>query len=100
MNLTTDGADGDFFIRVIRGHNSQLAPPAFLWIVRGMSAQEMIAEFKALPPAERAQVTKFVVEHDDSWIPDEFKEAMKDAEAGRFVDMETALRETPPPRLR
>ncbi len=65
-----------------------------------MSAQEIIEEFKALPPAERAQVTKFVVEHDDSWIPDEFKEAMKDADAGRFVDMETALHETPPPHLR
>ena len=36
---------------------------------------------------------------DDSWIPDEFKEAMKDAEAGRLVDLETALRETPPPHL-
>jgi predicted transcriptional regulator len=77
----------------------RLAPIEFLWLVTTMSAQEMIAEFKALPPAERAQVAKFVVEHDDSWIPDEFKEAMKDAEAGRFVDMETALRETPPPRL-
>ena len=65
-----------------------------------MSAQEIIEEFKALPPAERAQLTKFVVENDDSWIPDEFKEAMKDAEAGRFVDMETALFETPPPHLR
>ena len=64
-----------------------------------MSAQEVIAEFKGLPPIERAQVAKFVVENDDSWIPDEFKEAMKDAEAGRFVDMETALHETPPPRL-
>jgi predicted transcriptional regulator len=52
-----------------------------------------------LPANERAQVAKFVVENDDSWIPDEFKEAMKDAEAGRFVDMETALHETPPPRL-
>ena len=62
-----------------------------------MSAQEIIEEFKALPPAERAQVTKFVVENDDSWIPDEFKEAMKDAEAARLVDMETALFETPPP---
>ena len=80
--------------------NSQLAGDEFLWIVRAMSAQEVIEEFKALPPAERAQVTKFVVENDDSWIPDEFKEAMKDAEAGRFVDMETALFETPPPRLR
>ena len=65
-----------------------------------MSAQELIEEFKALSPSERAQVAKFVVEHDDSWIPDEFKEAMEDAEAGRFVDMETALHETPPPRLK
>jgi predicted transcriptional regulator len=65
-----------------------------------MSAQEVIAEFKELPPAERAQVAKFVVEHDDSWIPDEFKEAMKDAETGRLVEMETALSETPPPHLR
>ena len=65
-----------------------------------MSAQEIIEQFDALPPAERTQVTKYVVEHDDSWIPEEFKEAMKDAEAGRFVDMETALNETPPTRLR
>lgn len=65
-----------------------------------MSAQEVIAEFKGLPPAERAQVAKFVVECDDSWIPDEFKEAMKDAESGRLVEMETALSELPPPHLR
>ena len=65
-----------------------------------MSAQEVIAEFKELPPAERAQVAKFVVEYDDSWIPDEFKEAMKDAEAGRLVDMETVLSEIPPPHRR
>jgi hypothetical protein len=80
--------------------DSQLVRDEFLWIITAMSAQEIIEEFKALSPAERAQVTKFVVEHDDSWIPDEFKEAMKDAEAGRLVDMETALHETPPPRLR
>ena len=65
-----------------------------------MSAAEVIKQIKELPANERAQVTKYVVENDDSWIPDEFKEAMKDAEAGRFVDMETALFETPPPRLR
>ena len=41
----------------------------------------------------------FVVESDDSWIPEEFKEAMKDAREERFVDMEAALHETPPPRL-
>ncbi len=65
-----------------------------------MSAQEIIEQIKQLSPVERAQVTKFVVQTDDSWIPDEFKEAMKDAEAGRFVDLDTALRETPPPHLR
>ena len=65
-----------------------------------MSAQEIIEQIKSLPPLERAEVAKFVSEQDDSWIPDDFKEAMKDAEAGRLVDMETALRETPPPRLR
>ena len=61
-----------------------------------MSAQEVIAEFKALPPAERAKVTKFVVDHDDSWIPESFKQGMADAEAGRFVDMETVLSGAPP----
>jgi mRNA-degrading endonuclease RelE of RelBE toxin-antitoxin system len=65
-----------------------------------MNAQEVIEQIKQLPPAQRAQVTRFVVENDDSWIPDEFKEAMKDAKEERLVDMETALRETPPPRLR
>jgi predicted transcriptional regulator len=64
-----------------------------------MSAAEVIEQIKGLPADQRAQVAKFVVENDDSWIPDEFKDAMKDAEAGRFVDMETALHETPPPRL-
>ena len=66
----------------------QLAPRRNLWIVNWMSAQEIIEQIKELSPAERAQVTKFVVETDDSWIPDEFKEAMKDSEAGRLVDME------------
>ena len=31
---------------------------------------------------------------------EDFKEAMKDTEAGRIVDMEKALFETPPPHLR
>ena len=50
------------------------------------SATEIIEQFKALPPNERAQVAKFVVEHDDSWIPESFKQGMADADAGRFVD--------------
>ena len=66
-----------------------------------MSAQEIIQEFKELSPAERAQVAKFVVGNDDSWIPEEFKQGMADAEAGDFVDMETVLSGAkPPPRRR
>jgi predicted transcriptional regulator len=56
-----------------------------------MSASELIEQFKALPPKERAQVAKFVVENDDSWIPESFKQGMADAKAGRFVDLDTAL---------
>ncbi len=56
-----------------------------------MSVQEIIEQIKALPASERAQVTKFVVENDDSWIPESFKEGMADAAAGRLLDLETAL---------
>jgi hypothetical protein len=56
-----------------------------------MSAQEIIEQIKALPSDERAQVTKFVVESDDSWIPEEFKLGMADIAAGRVVDLDTAL---------
>ena len=64
-----------------------------------MSAAEVIEQFKALPANERAKVTKFVVENDDSWIPESFKQGMVDAEAGRFVDMEMVLSGAkPPPR--
>jgi predicted transcriptional regulator len=58
-----------------------------------VSATELIEQFKALPVKERAQVAKFVVENDDSWIPESFKQGMADAEAGRFVDPDTALNE-------
>jgi len=61
-----------------------------------MSATEFIEQFKALPPNERTQVAKFIVEHEDSWVPESFREGMKDAEAGRFVDLDTALSEPYP----
>jgi predicted transcriptional regulator len=56
-----------------------------------MSATEIIEQFKGLPASERAQVAKFVVEQDDSWIPESFKQGMADAEAGRFMDLKTAV---------
>ena len=62
-----------------------------------MTVEAIIEEIKALPPAERVRVVKFIVEQDDSWIPDSFKQGMGDAAAGRLVEMETALRETPRP---
>ncbi len=61
-----------------------------------MSAQEVIEQIRHLPSAERAQVAKFVVESDDSWIPKEFKEGMDDIAAGRVVDLDTALNEPYP----
>jgi hypothetical protein len=62
-----------------------------------MSATEIIEQIKNLPETERAQIVKYVVEHDDSWIPESFKNGMADVEAGRVTDMETVLNETPPP---
>jgi predicted transcriptional regulator len=56
-----------------------------------MSATEVIEQFKALSATERARVAKFVVENDDSWIPESFKKGMADADAGRLVDLDTAL---------
>ena len=61
-----------------------------------MSAQEVIEQIKHMPPTERAQVAKFVVENDDSWIPEEFKQGMDDIAAGRVVDLDTALNQPYP----
>lgn len=62
-------------------------------ILAAVSAQEIIEQIKILPASERAQVIKYVVENDDSWIPESFKQEMADAEAGRLVDLDTALNE-------
>ena len=65
-------------------------------ILVSMSATEVIEQFKALPASERAQVAKFVVENDDSWIPESFRQGMADAETGRLVDLDMALNEPYP----
>ena len=62
-----------------------------------MSATEVIEQFKALSATERARVAKFVVENDDSWIPESFKQGMADAAVERFADMETVLSGVKPP---
>jgi hypothetical protein len=55
-------------------------------IFSSMSAAEIIEQFKGLPAEERAQVAKYVVEHDVSWLPESFEQGMADAGAGRLAD--------------
>ena len=69
-------------------------------MVRAMSAQEIIDQIKALPSEERAKIARFVMEADDSWVPESFREGMRAAGEGRLVDLETAMFEEPPPPLR
>jgi predicted transcriptional regulator len=62
-----------------------------------MSVDQIIAELKALPQEQRMQVVDAVLaEADDSWVPESFRQGMKDIEEGRVVDMETALYQKPP----
>ena len=61
-----------------------------------MSAHEVIEQIKALPPEGRAEVAKFVMQEDDSWIPESFKQGMADIAAGRVVDLDTALNDPYP----
>jgi len=61
-----------------------------------VSVEELIKELNALPLDQRMEVVDAVLEADDSWVPESFKQGMKDIEEGRVVDMETALFEKPP----
>ena len=64
-----------------------------------MTAETVIAEIEALPAAERAKVFAHVnhaLAADESWIPESFRQAIADADAGRVTDMETVLSGRPP----
>jgi predicted transcriptional regulator len=61
-----------------------------------MNVEELIKELNALPLAQRMEVIEAVLSADDSWIPESFLRGMADFEAGRVVDMETALTHKPP----
>jgi hypothetical protein len=56
-----------------------------------MSAVEVIEQIRALSAEERAKVVGFLIEHEDSWIPIEFREAMDEADQGKQVDMERVM---------
>ena len=61
-----------------------------------MSVEELIKELNSLPQAQRMEVVDAVLNADDSWISESFLQGMADIEAGRVVDMETALTQKPP----
>ena len=63
-----------------------------------MSAQEVIAEIEALPKTEQLAVLDYVQRKAVAEVPESFHRGMAQALAARGVDMETALRETPPAR--
>lgn len=62
-----------------------------------MSAVEVIEQIRALPEEERAKVVRFVIEHEESWIPAEFREAMDEAVQGKMVNMERVMAGEKPP---
>ena len=45
----------------------------------------------ALAEEQRAKVVLFVFDHEESWIPTEFREAMEHAAQGKMVDMERLI---------
>jgi hypothetical protein len=64
-----------------------------------MTAEAIIAEMEALPPAERSKVlAHFDFHASDSWIPESFKRSMDEAAAGKLVDMDRVLRGEAPPK--
>src|SRR5258706_12583895 len=73
-------AEGGLRIRCSNGSLLRYRAGGGILVV--VSVQEIIEQIKALPASERAEVTKFVVESDDSWVPASFKQGMSDAPAG------------------
>ena len=61
-----------------------------------MSADQLIAEFKALPPDQRRQVVEAILLEDESWVAESFRQGMEDIAQGRTVPMETVLSRKPP----
>jgi hypothetical protein len=60
-----------------------------------VSISEIIKEIDALPKEQRAGLIEYVHQLEEGEIPDSFKQGMADIEAGRVVDMETALNKPP-----
>jgi len=49
-----------------------------------MSATEIIEQIKKIPASERAQVTKYFVEHGDSLVSESFKKGMAEVALAKW----------------
>jgi hypothetical protein len=65
-------------------------------LIEAMSAAEIIEQLKILPSKERAEVARFILKQDDSWIPAEFRAAMAEAEAGEVIEIQDSHFDRPP----
>jgi hypothetical protein len=61
-----------------------------------MNARAIIAQIKALPKEEQAEVFEMVHRLEDDAIPDSFWQGLDDIRHGRVVEMEAAVRDRPP----
>jgi hypothetical protein len=81
------------------------------WKFESVSTAEIVKELEMLPRTERANVAKKILQSlcrsdkvvtrimqriENPDIPEDVWRGIEDAEDGRIVDMETALRERPP----
>ena len=93
-HLLASAQDDGVFMRV-----SELESIEFLdhpIIITPMTTEQFIAEFKTFSLQQRRQIIEAIVREDDSWVPDSFRQGMKDIEEGRVVNMEAALYEELP----
>ena len=61
-----------------------------------MTAEQILDEIRALPPSERDRLAQQMRQLEGDEIPQDFIDALDDFQKGRFVSMETALKEAPP----
>jgi hypothetical protein len=88
----------------------KVASSAKIWDIGGMSMAEIVKELEALPRPERANVAKQVLQSlcpdnkvvervmrriENPDIPEDVWRGIEDAEDGRLVEMEAALRDKP-----
>jgi hypothetical protein len=62
-----------------------------------VTADQIVKEIEALPKEERARLVKHLRLAAAAGIPQDFIDALEDFDKQRFVSMEKALDEAPPP---